>query len=74
MAMTGQPVAPQLKARFNDWIDKRTAKGIETYGGPLMTHDGRNAKRDATEELLDFCQYQQQRIMELEDEVRGLRA
>ena len=28
-------VAPSLKQRFGDWIDARTAQGIETYGGPL---------------------------------------
>ena len=28
-------VAPSLKQRFSDWIDERTAQGIETYGRPL---------------------------------------
>ena len=37
MALTNQqPVAPSLKQRFGDWIDARTAQGIETYGVPLM--------------------------------------
>ena len=67
-------VAPRLKQEFADWIDRRTAKGIETYGQPLATHNGRDAQRDMTEEILDFCQYQQQRVMELEDEVRELEA
>lgn len=62
-------VAPELKARFAAWIDARTAKGVDTYGGPLKTHNGRDAQLDMVEELLDFCQYQQQRIIELEDEL-----
>ena len=61
-------VAPELKQRFIcDWIDLRTGKGIATYGTPLKTHNGRDAKKDMTEELLDFSQYQQQYIMELEE-------
>ena len=61
-------VAPELKQRFSDWVDQRTEKGVATYGEPLMTHNGRDAERDMTEELLDFCQYQQQHIMELKDQ------
>ena len=59
------PVAPSLKQRFGDWIDARTAQGIETYGGPLTTDNGRDAERDMLEELLDFCQYQEQSRLEL---------
>ena len=59
------PVAPSLKQRFADWIDARTAQGIETYGGPLTTDNGRDSERDMLEELLDFCQYQEQSRMEL---------
>ena len=61
-----QDVAPALKARFSRWVDSRTAQGIETYGRPLQTHNGRDAGVDMLQELLDFCQYQQQRLMELE--------
>lgn len=68
----GCPVAGPLKRAFADWIDLRTAKGVETYGHPLTTHNGHDAALDQMEELLDFCQYQQQRLMELEDEVRRL--
>ena len=60
-----RPVAPSLKQRFGDWIDARTAQGIETYGTPLMTENGRDARNDAFEELLDFCQYQEQSRLEL---------
>ena len=60
-----EPVAPSLKQRFGDWIDARTAQGVETYGGPLTTDNGRDAERDMLEELLDFCQYQEQSRLEL---------
>ena len=40
MTPNQQPVAPSLKQRFADWIDARTAQGIETYGGPLTTDNG----------------------------------
>ena len=65
-------VAPELKQRFSDWVDQRTEKGVATYGEPLMTHNGRDAERDMTEELLDFCQYQQQHIMEAKDSITKL--
>ena len=69
-----EPVAPSLKQRFADWIDARTAQGIETYGGPLTTDNGRAAERDMMEELLDFCQYQEQSRLELLAENAQLRA
>ena len=69
---TKREVAPELKQRFSDWVDQRTEKGIATYGEPLMTHNGRDAERDMTEELLDFAQYQQQYIMELKDRIAKL--
>ena len=78
--MTPEPVAEPLKQRFADWIDQRTEKGVATYGHPLSTFNGRDATRDSFEELLDFCQYQHQRVMELEalvaqlkQEIRSLR-
>ena len=71
---TEQPVAPSLKQRFADWIDARTAQGIETYGGPLTTDNGRDAERDMLEELLDFCQYQEQSRLELLADNARLRA
>jgi hypothetical protein len=59
-----QDVAPSLKTRFSDWIDYRTKEGISTYGTPLQTHNGRDAGHDMIEELLDFCQYQEQSRLE----------
>ena len=32
----------------------------------MQTNNGRNVGQDMVEEILDFCQYQQQHIMELE--------
>ena len=60
-----QEVGPSLKQRFSDWIDKRTAKGVHKYGEPLTTENGRGAENDMIEELLDFCQYQEQSRAEL---------
>ena len=71
--IAAQPVSPSLKQRFGDWIDARTAQGIETYGGPLTTDNGRDAERDMLEELLDFCQYQEQSRLELIAENARLR-
>ena len=55
-----QPVAERLKAL----IDQRTAKGVATYGTPLMSHNGRNAQRDALEESVDLNQYLMQVVIE----------
>ena len=72
--MTPEPVAESLKRRFADWIDKRTEKGIAKYGHPLSTFNGRDAGMDAMQELLDFCQYQEQSRLELLDRIRELEA
>ena len=53
-------VADQVKARFCHYIDERTAIGVEKYGEPLRTFNGRDAVRDFTEELVDALQYQEQ--------------
>jgi len=73
-------VAPSLKQRFNDWIDARTTEGIETYGTPLQTFNGRDSALDAFQEILDFSQYQEQsrmealaRIRQLEEAIKELR-
>lgn len=63
--MQSQEVAPSLKARFAAWIDGRTARGVKTYGTPLMTFNGR-INHDALEEILDFSKYQEQDLMEAE--------
>ena len=63
-----RPVEPELVKWFANRIAQRTALGIEKYGEPLRTHNGRSAKRDKTEELLDALQYQYQELMETQDE------
>ena len=62
----GEDVAPALKERFGKYVDERTERGAKLYGTPLQTNNGRNVGQDMVEEILDFCQYQQQHIMELE--------
>lgn len=66
-------VSPSLKARFGEWIDRRSAVGYVTYGTALTTHNGRSAELDMLEEILDFCQYQEQSRLELIDEVAVLK-
>ena len=70
--MTPEPVAPSLKEQFSAWIDSRTALGVTKYGTPLMTFNGRDSGQDMVEELLGFCQYQHQHIMELEAKLESL--
>jgi hypothetical protein len=47
-------------------IEARIRRGIETYGQPLRTHNGRSALRDLYEELLDAAVYCRQLIEEQE--------
>ena len=58
-------VGESLKAAFVQWIDERTAQGTAKYGGPLQTHNGRDAASDALQEILDFCQYRHQLFLEM---------
>jgi hypothetical protein len=62
MVIAREPTASSLKQRFGDWVDARTALGMEKYGEPLTTFNGRSG--DLIPELLDFCQYQEQCRME----------
>lgn len=48
-------------------IEERKQLGIQRYGSPLMTHNGRDAGRDAVEEALDLTAYSMQVAMELRD-------
>jgi len=38
-------------------IEARTLAGVERYGAPLHSHNGRDSIRDLREELLDAMQY-----------------
>lgn len=58
-----RPVVPEV---MKD-LEARMAKGIETYGVPLKSHNGRSGLQDLYEELLDACCYIKQVMMEKED-------
>lgn len=68
-----EPVGPALKAAFSEYIDQRTSLGIKKYNEPLHSFNGRDCVEDAIEEILDFTQYQQQRIMELKTAISKAR-
>ena len=70
--LESQPVAETLKQRFAEFIDERTALGVERYGLPLHTHNGRDAALDMFQELLDFAQYQEQDRLEAWNQVAKL--
>jgi len=57
-----QEVLPRLLQR----IEARRHKGMEEYGTPLKTFNGRRSLYDALDEVLDLAQYLQQEIMERE--------
>lgn len=60
-------VEPFVRATFNQMLTERTRKGVETYGRPLQTFNGRDALRDAAEELVDAIQYVHQAALEAAD-------
>lgn len=60
---TGAPVGERLI----ELIRERTKLGIEKYGEPLTTHNGRDAKLDALQESIDLNQYLMQALMESEE-------
>ncbi|HHC6468730.1 TPA: hypothetical protein ACN359_002085 [Vibrio parahaemolyticus] len=53
-------VVPEVMKDLTD----RLAKGVQTYGKPLQTHNGRDALQDAYEEVLDLACYLKQLMME----------
>ena len=46
---------------------QRVQSGLDSYGVPLQTDNGRNALQDLYEELLDAVMYVKQKLMEIED-------
>jgi len=50
-------------------MEARRQMGIEKYGTPLQTFNGRDAMVDAYQELLDLCVYFKQKLMEQEENV-----
>ena len=47
-------------------MQERAAAGVQKYGTPLQTHNGRDALWDAYQEALDLCVYLRQAILERE--------
>ena len=45
-------------------LQERSNAGIQKYGTPLQTHNGRDALWDAYQEALDLCMYLRQAILE----------
>lgn len=66
----GIDVTPVARATFLRMLLDREVRGIETYGTTLQTFNGRDAVRDALEELIDAWQYLVQISLEL-DEIRA---
>lgn len=58
------PVFPELL----NTIGHRVLMGVEKYGQPLRTHDGRDHLMDAFQEIIDAAMYLQAAIMEREDD------
>jgi hypothetical protein len=54
-------------ASLGDAVIERTRLGVERYGSPLMSHNGRDAVRDLAEEVVDGVQYATQALMETTD-------
>lgn len=64
-----EAVEPHVLEELARMISERTQKGIETYGRPLSTFNGRDAAQDALEEIADAFQY----VMQLKQERDALR-
>lgn len=45
-------------------MKERDKLGEESYGGPMMPHDGRDSLKDAYEEAIDMCLYLKKAIVE----------
>lgn len=65
---TGLPVGERLI----ELIRERTKLGIEKYGEPLTTQNGRDSMLDALQESIDLNQYLMQTLMESEAEIKRL--
>lgn len=59
-------VSESLVAGVKADFEARITLGIERYGHPLQTHNGRDATRDAYDELLDAAHYLKQLLLEAE--------
>lgn len=67
-AATPQPQPATGKLTVLDYVladlQERSNAGIQKYGTPLQTHNGRDAMWDAYQEALDLCVYLRQAILE----------
>lgn len=59
--------ADDHKRNIIELIDQRNAYGLQKYGQPLMSQDGRNTVEDARQEAGDLLQYIYKAIMNGED-------
>lgn len=59
-----QTMHPREVEALGAQLQARAAIGLETYGVPLCTHNGRNAAYDWLFEALDGCKYGTQLWME----------
>lgn len=64
-----QPVIHHL---VQEDLQKRLELGISRYGQPLQPFNGRDALRDAYEEILDTAVYLKQMIVERDEQARQL--
>lgn len=46
-----------LRQEFETLSERQYRKGIDTYGTPLLAHNGRDAGQDAAEEWFDLGMY-----------------
>jgi len=63
-----EPVSPSAREAFLEAFDDGEQKGMEEYGTPLKTFNGRDAAVDAMGELADAAKYVRQLQMELRDQ------
>lgn len=66
------PGVASVQDRLIANIELRKELGIERYGSPLMTYNGRHSLRDAMEEAVDQATYLTQAVMEEEGGRRGV--
>ena len=50
-----------------EFLKARRGKGIRKYGRPLTSFNGRDARDDQMDELIDLVLYQRQEILELRE-------
>lgn len=60
-----------VSLHLTQMLNERFKVGLENYGVPLVTHNGRDARQDCIEELLDAILYAEQHYLETKDERVG---